>query len=71
MPRLKNISGGNLAVSFLDRDVKDGEVIDAPDVQADGDSPLTWSPAHWEPVTDKPAAKAAAKADNTTGKADA
>jgi len=66
MSKVKNVSGGPLDVPFLDRTVGDGEVIDVPDVQADGTSPLTWSAAHWEPVADS-AAKAA---KDTSGKAD-
>ena len=58
MSKVKNISGGPLDVPFLDRTVGDGEVIDVPDVQADGVSPLTWSAAHWEPAADAKAAKA-------------
>ena len=65
MSRVKNVSGGPLDVPFLDRTVEDGETVDVPDVQADGVSPLTWSAAHWEPVTDAKAAKASA-----SGKAD-
>ena len=60
--KVKNISGGPLDVPLLDRTVEDGEMVDVPDVQADGVSPLTWSPAHWEPVTDT--APKAAKADS-------
>ena len=58
--KLKNVSGGLLEVPFLDRAVADGETVDVPDVQPDG-SPLTWSAAHWEPVTE-PKAKSG-KAD--------
>ena len=62
MSKVRNISGTPLDVPFLDRTVEDGEVVDVPDVQADGVSPLTWSPAHWEPVTDKPAKADSGKA---------
>ena len=62
--KVKNISGGPLDVPLLDRTVADGEVFDAPDTQADGTSPLTWSPAHFEVVTDKPAKAASGKADS-------
>lgn len=68
MSRVKNISGGPRYVPLLDREVADGETVDVPDVQADGESPITWPEATWEPVPDK-TAKAAAKAD-TSGKAD-
>lgn len=64
MPKVKNISGGPLDVPFLDRTVEDGEVVDAPDVQADGESPLVWPGDKWQPVADK-AAKASVKADAT------
>ena len=75
MPKIKNVSGGDLDVPFLGM-VQDGEIVDAPDFQADGESPLVWPttdpdrPPRWELVTDKPAAKASAKtADDTSGKA--
>lgn len=62
MPRVKNISGGPLDVPLLDRAVEDGEVVDAPDFQADGTSPVVWPPNRWEPVADpKPAKTAAAE----------
>jgi hypothetical protein len=42
------------------QDIHAGEVYDLPDTQDATPSgpPITWSPEHWEPVTDKPAAKA-------------
>jgi hypothetical protein len=61
--KVKNVSGGALDVPLLDRIVEDGEIVDVPDVQADGESPIIWPSNRWEPVTDK-AAKAAAKADS-------
>jgi hypothetical protein len=67
MSKVKNISGGPLDVPLLDRVVEDGEIVEVPDVQADGVSPIVWPPNRWEPVTVKPA-KSAAKAD-TSGKA--
>ena len=67
MSKVKNVSGGARYVPLLDREVADGEVVDVPDVQADGVSPIVWPERVWEPVQDKP--KAAAKAD-TSGKAD-
>ena len=60
MSKVKNISGGPLDVPLLDRTVGDGETVDVPDVQADGESPIVWPPDKWQPVADK-AAKAAAK----------
>jgi len=67
MSKVKNISGGALDVPLLDRIVEDGEVVEVPDFQADGESPIIWPGNRWEPVTDK-AAKAA-KADDSSGKA--
>ena len=65
MSKVKNISGGPLDVPLLDRVVEDGEVVDVPDVQADGESPIVWPDNRWQPVK----AKASAKADDTSGKA--
>jgi hypothetical protein len=70
MSKVKNISGGARYVPLLDREVADGETVEVPDVQADGESPVIWPDTTWQPVTDKDA-KAAAAADSTTGKADA
>lgn len=67
MSKVKNISGGELDVPLLGRSVADGEVVDVPDVQADGVSPIVWPPDKWQPVADKPA-KAAAKADDASAK---
>jgi hypothetical protein len=66
MSKVKNISGGPLDVPLLDRQVEDGEVVDVPDVQGDGESPVIWPPNRWEPVTDTKPAPKAAKADTTT-----
>jgi hypothetical protein len=49
-----------LDVPLLDRVVDDGETVDVPDVQADGESPVVWPPNRWEPVTGKAPAKAIA-----------
>ena len=46
----KNISGGPLDVPLLDRVIDVGEVVDVPDVQADGESPIVWPPDKWEAV---------------------
>ena len=62
MSKVKNISGGPLDVPLLDRVVDDGEIVDVPDVQADGVSPIVWPENRWQPVTDKPAAKISGKA---------
>ena len=50
MSLVKNVSGGPLDVPLLDRVVEDGETVDVPDVQADGESPIIWPPNRWEPV---------------------
>jgi hypothetical protein len=65
MSTVKNISGGPLDVPLLDRVVEADEVVDVPDVQADGESPIVWPENRWQPVAAKQA-----KADTTT-KADA
>ena len=62
MSKVKNISGGPLDVPLLDRVVEDGEIVEVPDVQADGVSPVVWPENRWQPVQDK-AAKSAGKAD--------
>jgi hypothetical protein len=69
MSKVKNISGGQLDVPLLDGVVEADEVVDVPDVQADGVSPIVWPSNRWEPVPGKPAPKASAKADDTSGKA--
>ena len=53
MSRRKNVSGGPLDVPLLDRVVEDGEIVEVPDVQADGVSPIVWPENRWQPVTDK------------------
>ena len=55
MSKVKNISGGPLDVPLLDRVVEADEVVDVPDVQADGESPIIWPPDKWGPATDKTA----------------
>jgi len=62
--KVKNISGGPLDVPLLDRIVEADEVVDVPDVQGDGESPIIWPGDKWQPVADKKAAK------DTSGKAD-
>ena len=74
MSRVKNISGGELDVPLLGRSVAADEIVEVPDFQpgsTDEDPlPIVWPPNRWEPVADKPAAKASAKtADDTSGKA--
>jgi hypothetical protein len=44
-----------LDVPLLDRVVEADEVVDVPDFQADGVSPIVWPGNRWEPVTDSPA----------------
>ena len=61
MSKVKNISGGALDVPLLDRVVEADEIVEVPDVQADGESPIVWPANRWEPVTAKPA-KSAGKA---------
>jgi hypothetical protein len=68
----KNISGGPLDVPLLDRVVEAGETVEVPDFQPDHSDedplPIVWPPDKWEAVAEPKAAKAAAKADDTTGK---
>jgi hypothetical protein len=52
MSKVKNI-GGPRYVPLLDREVADGETVEVPDFQADGQSPIVWPPAVWEPVADE------------------
>jgi len=59
--KVKNISGGPLDVPLLDRVVGDGETVDVPDVQADGESPIVWPGDKWQPVTDQVKPEKAAK----------
>ena len=61
MSKVRNVSGGQLDVPLLDRVVEADEIVDVPDVQADGVSPIVWPSNRWEPVADKPA-KSAGKA---------
>jgi hypothetical protein len=62
MSRVKNVSGGPLDVPLLDRVVEDGETVDVPDVQADGESPIVWPENRWQPVDVKAAKVTADKA---------
>jgi hypothetical protein len=70
----KNVSGGDLDVPLLGRVVGDGETVEVPDFQpgsTDEDPlPIVWPPNRWQDAT-PPKAKAGAKADSTSGKADA
>jgi hypothetical protein len=50
LSRVKNVSGGPLDVPLLDRRVEADEVVDVPDFQADGESPIVWPDNRWEPV---------------------
>jgi hypothetical protein len=75
----KNISGGELDVPLLGRLVADGEVVEVPDFQPahnpdsrPGDPdylPITWPGNRWQDADPPKAAKASAKADDTSGKA--
>ena len=49
MSLVTNISGGPLDVPVLGRVVEDGELVEVPDFQPDGTSPLVWPPDKWEP----------------------
>ena len=55
MSTVKNISGGRLDVPVLGRIVEDGETVEVPDVQDDGESPIVWPENRWEPVSDQAA----------------
>jgi hypothetical protein len=56
MSKYRNISGGglDLAVPGRWRHVEDGEIVDIPDFQPDGVSPIVVPPDKWAPVTDGP-----------------
>ena len=69
MSKVRNVSGGSRYVPLLDREVADGEVVEVPDVQGDGTSPVVWPEGTWQPVKDTPPPKGKAAAD-TSGKAD-
>lgn len=64
MIKVKNISGGPLDVPLLDRVVEDGETVEVPDDQGDGQSPVVWPENRWKPVTD-PKAKTADSKDSS------
>ena len=55
--KVKNVSGAPLDVPALNRVVDVGEIVDLPDVQPDGVSPLVHPEALWQPVTGKKVAK--------------
>ena len=55
MSTVRNISGGALDVPLLNRVVEADEVVDVPDFQADGVSPIVWPGNRWEPVSGQPA----------------
>lgn len=62
MPKVKNVSGGPLDVPLLDRVVEADEIVEVPDVQGDGESPIIWPENRWEPVPEpKVAAEKAEK----------
>jgi hypothetical protein len=63
----KNISGGELDVPLLGRIVADGETVEVPDFQADGESLVVWPSNRWEPVAEpKTTAEKTAKSDKNT-----
>ena len=71
MIKVRNKTDGSRYVSFLDRDVAAGEVVEAPEFQSDGVSPIIWNDTTWEIVADDPPkGKSAAKTADTSGKAD-
>lgn len=63
MSLVKNISGGPLDVPLLDREVADGEVVEVPDFQGDGESPIVWPPNRWAPADPPKKAKPASSED--------
>ena len=58
MPKYKNISGGplDLSVPGLECRVEDGEVVDIPAFQPDGESPIVVPENRWQPVKEKASA---------------
>lgn len=64
MSKVKNISGGDLDVRVpgFEQFVAADEVVDVPDVQPDGESPIVWPPDKWQPVKKKPATSSEAGA---------
>jgi hypothetical protein len=62
MSKVRNISGGPLDVPLLGRLVEDGETVEVPDDQGDGESPIVWPGNRWEPVSDQVKPETAAKA---------
>ena len=65
MAKYKNISGGplDLRVPGFERVVEDGETVDIPDFQPDGESPIVVPPGRWEPVDLSVKPEKAAKAE--------
>jgi hypothetical protein len=51
--KVKNISGGQLDVPLLNAVIDDGAIVDVPDFQQDGTSPIVWPADKWEPVAEK------------------
>ena len=50
MSKVRNVSGGPRYVPLLGREVADGETVEVPDVQDDGESPIVWPDVTWEPA---------------------
>lgn len=67
MSKVRNISGGPLDVPLLDRVVEDGETVDVPDFQADGESPVIWPANRWEPVAEPKVKPETAKSGKAAG----
>jgi hypothetical protein len=56
LSKYRNISGGELAAGWpgaTQATVAADEVVDIPDFQTDGESPIVVPPDKWEPVTEK------------------
>ena len=65
MSKVKNVSGGARYVPLLGREVADGETVEVPDVQADGESPIVWPEVTWQPVTESANSPQPVQADDT------
>ncbi len=67
--KVRNVSGGDLDVRApgFERLVGDGETVDVPEFQPDGESPVEWDqPGRWEIIPEaqvKPEKATADKAD--------
>jgi hypothetical protein len=55
LSKYRNISGGELALGWpgaMQATAADGEVVDIPDFQPDGESPIVVPGDKWEPVAE-------------------